>query len=261
MVKKSNLTKTLWSKSGYYKKIRSLDKLDHPALKEIFSLTSSAGSVLDVGCGDGTKLSLMGNPSSKKYGLEVSPETVKLAKMAHPDFSFTVGVGESLPYPDNFFEVVTCLFVLEHTANPEKVILEIIRVTKPQGHFFLLAPNFGSPNRASPNFAGSRLQKLLIGITNDFLPGSSLTWEKVTPKVATLADFTSDLDTTVEPYLGSLLKFLRRFPIKVKKSSSSWPMELPKVGQLQRLFRTLGETGLYPFNNWGPHLYLIGQKT
>lgn len=39
--------------------------------------------------------------------------------------------GESLPWPDNYFDLVYSTNVLEHVVNPELVIKEAIRVLKP----------------------------------------------------------------------------------------------------------------------------------
>jgi len=48
---------------------------------------------------------------------------------------------ESIPYPDNEFEVVISLWVVEHLKNPEKVFLELKRVLKPGGKMLLVTPN------------------------------------------------------------------------------------------------------------------------
>ncbi|MDO8634098.1 MAG: class I SAM-dependent methyltransferase, partial [archaeon] len=219
--------------------------------QEIFRATKDATSVLDVGAGDGTKLAHMGGV--RKVGTEVTDETVALARKKHPKFTFVKAFGEKLPIKDNSFDAVTCLFVLEHTQNPEQVISEIIRVTTPGGKFFLLAPNFGAPNRASPNFKGSRWKKLALGLINDFKNQKSLTWQKVRPQEFSIDDFKLDLDTTVEPYLGSLIKYLGHKNIKIIKATSFWNMELTSASLMQKFFKLFEK-------NWGPHLFVIGEK-
>ncbi|EMA32747.1 class I SAM-dependent methyltransferase [Haloarcula japonica] len=43
------------------------------------------------------------------------------------------GVGESLPFPDTYFDAVICYNVLDHTINPEKVAEEIFRILDDDG--------------------------------------------------------------------------------------------------------------------------------
>jgi ubiquinone/menaquinone biosynthesis C-methylase UbiE len=50
--------------------------------------------------------------------------------------------GESLPFPDATFDVVYSANVLEHTADPTKVLSEALRVLKPGGILHMEMPNF-----------------------------------------------------------------------------------------------------------------------
>lgn len=54
------------------------------------------------------------------------------------------GVGEQLPFEDNRFDCVTSYQTLEHVQDPQKVIAEMIRVTKPGGGFHLRCPDYRS---------------------------------------------------------------------------------------------------------------------
>ena len=56
----------------------------------------------------------------------------------------TKGVGEELPFPDASFDVIYSTNVLEHTADPEKVLREAIRVCRPGGLIQIVVPNYGS---------------------------------------------------------------------------------------------------------------------
>jgi len=53
---------------------------------------------------------------------------------------FAEGTIANLPYPDNTFESINCLDVLEHTYDPDGIIGEFARVLKPGGRVFITAP-------------------------------------------------------------------------------------------------------------------------
>ena len=57
---------------------------------------------------------------------------------------------EPIPWPDNFFNLVTAWCVLPHLENPFQAIREIRRVLKPGGIFIFTAPNLSS--RASADY-------------------------------------------------------------------------------------------------------------
>lgn len=54
--------------------------------------------------------------------------------------TFTEGSIDSLPYENDFFDMINCLDVIEHTYNPAAIIAEFSRVLKPGGRAFVTAP-------------------------------------------------------------------------------------------------------------------------
>jgi SAM-dependent methyltransferase len=53
--------------------------------------------------------------------------------------------GESLPFPDEAFDVIYSANVLEHTQQPEAVLGEAFRVLKPGGVLHFEVPNYLAP--------------------------------------------------------------------------------------------------------------------
>jgi SAM-dependent methyltransferase len=47
-------------------------------------------------------------------------------------------------YPDNKFDLITMLQVIEHLSNPVSVIHDVKRILKPGGYFYVACPNFES---------------------------------------------------------------------------------------------------------------------
>ena len=52
------------------------------------------------------------------------------------------GAGESLPYPDESFDIIYSANVLEHTQRPAQVLSESVRVLKRGGILHMEMPNF-----------------------------------------------------------------------------------------------------------------------
>jgi SAM-dependent methyltransferase len=82
-------------------------------------------SVLDIGCGDGTIASLIAQlrPDVSIQGVEflVRPE----CKIECRAFD-----GNSLPFPDGFFDVCLFVDVLHHTLDPAILLREAVRVSR-----------------------------------------------------------------------------------------------------------------------------------
>ena len=258
-----NLTKKLWSKSSYYIHAEAASAIsDHPGLVKISKLAKKAKTILEVGCGEGSKLAQIAK-TSQAFGVDISEEAIKIALKKYPKLKFLVGDITKLPLEADFFNLTFSAFVLEHTEVPEKAILEQIRVTQNGGKLAFIAPNFGAPNRASPCFKGNRIVKLILGFFKDlfyfFTKPKNLNWLKVQPRLS--EPYQIDFDTQVEPYLLTLKMFLEQKKIKIVEISSYWQMELKQAKIIQKIFRFLGEKlKIYPFSYWGPHLFIIGGK-
>lgn len=78
-------------------------------------------NVLDVGAGDGLITQLLG-----AKGIEYEAEGVRLAQEKGVDV--VQGDAYNLPFPDNSFEAVTMIDVIEHLDDPLKALKEARRV-------------------------------------------------------------------------------------------------------------------------------------
>jgi SAM-dependent methyltransferase len=86
--------------------------------------------VLDVGSGQGALQDLVIDFT----GLDISSTA---ARFYHKPF--VVGSATELPFPDDSFDAVWTIDVLEHVPQPEKALSEIRRVLRPDGYLFLHA--------------------------------------------------------------------------------------------------------------------------
>jgi 2-polyprenyl-3-methyl-5-hydroxy-6-metoxy-1,4-benzoquinol methylase len=100
------------------------------------------GSVLDVGCGDGSWLASLKNLGWKVEGTDFDPEAVRVASQR--GLNVHVGGLEDQGYPPNSFDAITLSHVIEHVPDPEGTIRECVRLLKPGGRLVLFTPNASS---------------------------------------------------------------------------------------------------------------------
>jgi ubiquinone/menaquinone biosynthesis C-methylase UbiE len=88
------------------------------------------GSVLDVGCGQGSFLEelLTEFPTIRPYGIDLSSEAVKLAKLRVPKGQFWVLDIEE-EYLKKTFDLVVCSEVLEHIAKDLSALKNLAHMT------------------------------------------------------------------------------------------------------------------------------------
>ena len=83
------------------------------------------------------------------HSVEPDSEAVHVAEsMAineNLNYKPAVGVGEELPYEDNYFDLIICHTVIEHVHDESAVIAEMTRVLTKEGFIHLNAPNYVWP--------------------------------------------------------------------------------------------------------------------
>jgi ubiquinone/menaquinone biosynthesis C-methylase UbiE len=126
----------------YFDKLR--DKIEPPVFADRFyEFSSSRGkTVLDVGCGNGWVLSHFARHGAVTVGVDITEAGVELCRTRFKNQKlkgdFVVGNAEALPFPDNSFDVVSCMGVVHHTSNPQKAVSELFRVLKPGGRLLFM---------------------------------------------------------------------------------------------------------------------------
>lgn len=103
--------------------------------------------VLDVGCGDGWYSSKMADKGAIVHGIDFSERAVAFARLIDIRNVYDIGSSTNLPYPNDFFDVVTCIQVLEHIEqeDAEASLKEFKRVLKPNGKLIISVPSILRP--------------------------------------------------------------------------------------------------------------------
>jgi len=101
--------------------------------------------VLDVGTGAGALAFALAPLVREVVGLDPVPELLELARArALPNTDFVEGDGTALPFPDDAFDLAGTHRTLHHVAQPERIVAELARVTRPGGRVLVvdqLAPD------------------------------------------------------------------------------------------------------------------------
>lgn len=92
------------------------------ALLGIFAELSddAAGPIADVGCGPGRITGYLNSLGRNVFGIDISPEMLRIARSEYPDLVFELGALEELPLADDSLGGLVAWYSIIHTP-PERV--------------------------------------------------------------------------------------------------------------------------------------------
>jgi len=98
----------------------------------------SRKTVLDIGCGAGLLTNALAKEGHLVHGIDISESSLAVAKQydSTQSVSYQKASAYELPYPNQSFDVVCAMDVLEHVEEPNRLIAEAGRVLRPGGLFF-----------------------------------------------------------------------------------------------------------------------------
>lgn len=122
--------------------------------------------LLEVGCGEGGNLKLLGAARPRPVGVDYSAAKVRWGAKQVPWAGFACADATRLPFRADSFDVVLCRDVLHHleVQDKQKVVGEMFRVCREGGRVVVIEPNGGNPIM--------RLQGAIIDAERDVLKNS-----------------------------------------------------------------------------------------
>jgi ubiquinone/menaquinone biosynthesis C-methylase UbiE len=115
--------------------------------------------ILDIGCGPRGSLEWADN-TLQRIGLDPLAKSYRELGIENHKMLYVASGAENIPFPDEYFDIVTSFNSLDHVDNIDKSINEIIRVIKSGGLFLLITDVNHQPTATEPiSFSWDILEK------------------------------------------------------------------------------------------------------
>lgn len=109
-------------------------------------------TILDVGCGGGILTEALARSGAQITGIDLSEASLEIARRHAKEQGLNIdyryeSIEQVAEKHAGKFDVITCMEMLEHVPEPDKIISACSRLLKPGGHAF-----FSSINRTFKSF-------------------------------------------------------------------------------------------------------------
>jgi len=131
---------TIRSDDAYADILANWDQNFYGKYTDALKQTPNGGRILDVGCGVGQVVQQLEQAGFEAHGVDVAAANIERAQKISARCQLYD--GSRLPFPDDHFQSVGALNVLEHVEQPEEFLRELVRVTAAGGRIVISSPNF-----------------------------------------------------------------------------------------------------------------------
>lgn len=106
------------------------------------------GQVLNLGTGEGDYDPMIAAKSQQLIACDINENDIHFAKEMNGHLSnltYQIEDALNLTFPNNFFDLITSVDVMEHVGQPKRMTEEIARVLRPGGVAFITFPQLHFP--------------------------------------------------------------------------------------------------------------------
>ncbi len=128
-----------------------LDSYLKPYVKFVKKYAKPGSKMLDLGCGAGVSTNMLSGHYDVT-GADYSTPFINYAKGHYKKIEFKKEDARKLSFKDGSFDVVGACGFIEHINEVDRVLGEMLRVTKKGGLIIIVSPNWFSPFRAIRGF-------------------------------------------------------------------------------------------------------------
>lgn len=154
---------------------RYLGPAEKIRVNKIIKLVGHGKRVLDVGCDIGLIGKLLLQNNNKVYGMDISPTAVKKAKKKGLKAYCLNPETQTLPFKNNYFDVVLLAEIIEHVFDPDLLLQKVRKKLIKGGELVLTTPNLATLPRRIQLLLGknpaieNRLNKNSLGHIRYFI--------------------------------------------------------------------------------------------
>ena len=135
-----SLSSRFWDPQGEFRPLHILNPL---RTQFVADRTKLAGArVLDVGCGGGLLCEALARAGATVTGIDLAPGMIEVARLHAAeqglDIAYNVVSAEEV---SGEFDVVTCMEMLEHVPDPQRMTATLATLVKPGGAVFVSTIN------------------------------------------------------------------------------------------------------------------------
>ena len=109
--------------------------------------TTPGGRLLDIGCGGGRFMNRMKRLGWEVEGIDFDEKATSKITARYGMKTYTGDLVESR-LPAEYFDAITLSHTIEHLFDPEKILMECMRILKPGGKLVVVTPNVESVGAA-----------------------------------------------------------------------------------------------------------------
>jgi 2-polyprenyl-3-methyl-5-hydroxy-6-metoxy-1,4-benzoquinol methylase len=128
-----------------FHKLRRFETHRFEIVLNFAGLNNKFESILDIGCDKGFLLEKISKKNECKniFGVDLNKDAIfQCQKKFQFAENFSIqNIDEKLNFPNDSFDLVTMVAVLEHVFDPFEAINEIFRILKPGGMYIVEVPN------------------------------------------------------------------------------------------------------------------------
>ena len=213
-------------------------------------------AVLDVGCGPGLDAAAVAarvSPGGFVAGLDYDVSLIEAARGARrvpiaTDVApvFTVAEATAIPYGDARFDRTYSERLLQHCAAPERVVAEMVRVTRPGGLVLLADTDWGTLSIDTAEASATPAERTLTRFAGDTLRNG---YSGRQLRRLLLAQHLVDVDVEVWPVVWNDYVTFRATSLAVldmdARAVRAGALPAPALAQLQTTFERAEASGAF----------------
>jgi 2-polyprenyl-6-hydroxyphenyl methylase / 3-demethylubiquinone-9 3-methyltransferase len=135
-----SLSSRFWDARGEFRPLHILNPIRAQFVADRAKLAGAR--VLDVGCGGGLLCEALARSGATVTGIDLAPGMIDVARLHAAeqglDITYNVVAAEEV---SGGFDIVTCMEMLEHVPDPERMTATLAKLVKPGGAVFVSTIN------------------------------------------------------------------------------------------------------------------------